>query len=127
MTDTQPIAVVKAFVDAWNRMDFDAIVAALDERVRYHNIPLAPIHGRDAVRDYLREAWRFDQVDWQLVRIAADGGSVLTERVDNFVIAGAHVSLPVMGTFEVLDGRIVEWRDYFDLASYRAQLEAAGT
>ena len=106
-------------------MDFEAIVAALDERVLYHNIPLEPIDGREAVRAYLEKAWRFDAVDWQLTNIAADGDIVLTERVDNFVINGKPVSLPVMGTFEIHEGRIVAWRDYFDLAGYRAQLDAA--
>jgi limonene-1,2-epoxide hydrolase len=121
----QPVAVVEAFVAAWNRMDFDAIIAALDENVRYHNIPLQPIQGREAVRAYLQEAWRFDEVDWQLTHAAADGNVVLTERIDNFVINGRPVSLPIMGAFEVRDGRIVAWRDYFDLSDYRAQLDAA--
>lgn len=121
----QPIDVVKSFVAAWNRMDFEAIVDALDEHVHYHNVPLEPLDGREAVRAYLEKAWRFDEVDWQLTNIAADGDIVLTERVDNFVINGRPVSLPVMGTFEIRNGRIVAWRDYFDLAGYRAQLDAA--
>ena len=127
MTAMHPIDVVRAFVAAWNRMDFEAVVAALDAHVHYHNLPMEPIDGREAVRAYLEKAWRFDEVDWQLINIAADGEAVLTERVDNFVINGRPVSLPVMGTFEVRDGRIVAWRDYFDLADYRAQLEAAAS
>ncbi len=123
----QPIAVVEAFIAAWNRMDFEAIIAALDENVRYHNIPMDPVHGREAVRAYLRGAWRFEEVDWQLVHIAADGDVVLTERVDNFVINGKGVSLPIMGAFHVRDGLIVEWRDYFDLAGYRAQIDAVAS
>ena len=118
--------VVEAFVAAWNRMDFDAVIDALSEDVIYHNIPMQPLHGRDAVQSYLKKAWRFDSVDWRLLNIAADGSVVLTERVDNFVIEGQPVSLPVMGAFEVADGRITAWRDYFDLAGYRAQLQAAG-
>ncbi len=118
-------AVVEAFVAAWSRMDFDAVIGALSEDVIYHNIPMQPLHGRDAVRSYLKKAWRFDSVDWRLLNIAADGSVVLTERVDNFVIGGRPVSLPVMGAFEVADGRITAWRDYFDLASYRAQLQVA--
>jgi limonene-1,2-epoxide hydrolase len=127
VTAVNPVAVIEDFIAAWNRMDFDAIVGALDTNVHYHNVPLDPIEGRAAVRAYLRKAWRFDEVDWELLNIAACGNTVLTERVDNFVINGHAVSLPVMGTFEVREGRIVAWRDYFDLAGYRAQLEAAGT
>lgn len=108
-------------------MDFDAIVDALGEDVVYHNIPMQALRGRDAVRAYLRDAWRFEAVDWRMLNIATDGNKVLTERVDNFVINGHTVSLPVMGTFEVVDGRITAWRDYFDLASYRRQLQAAAS
>lgn len=125
MTAASPVAVIESFVEAWNRMDFEAIVASLDERIRYHNIPLEPIEGRSAVRTYLETAWRFDEVDWTLTHIAADGEVVLTERVDFFVINGHPVSLPLMGAFHVRNGLITEWRDYFDLAGYRAQLEAA--
>lgn len=121
-----PQQVVESFVASWNRMDLDGIVAALCEDVSYHNVPLSPIHGRDAVEEYLRGAWRFESVDWQLLHIATSGNVVLTERVDNFTINGCRVSLPVMGVFEVEGGRIAAWRDYFDLADYRAQLAAAG-
>ena len=41
---------------------------------------------------------------------------MLTERVDKFLVKGQWIELPVMGTFEVSDGRIRAWRDYFDLA-----------
>ena len=125
MPEQNAQAVVEQFIDAWNRMDFDAIIDVLDEDVFYHNIPMAPVRGRKAVRDYLKGAWRFDSVEWQTINIASDGNIVLTERADNFVINGTDVSLPVMGAFEVVDGRIKAWRDYFDLAGYKRQLETA--
>lgn len=125
MPDETAQAIVEKFIDAWNRMDFDAIIEALHRKVLYHNIPMAPLEGREAVREYLRNAWRFEAVNWQTINIASEGDTVLTERVDNFVINGTRVSLPVMGVFEIADDKIVAWRDYFDLASYRAQLAAA--
>jgi len=118
-------AVVESFVEAWNRMDFDAIIDSLDENVFYHNIPMEPVKGREAVRAYLRGAWRFESVDWQMINIVSDGNIVLTERIDDFVINGHKVSLPVMGVFEVVGSKITVWRDYFDLAGYKAQLQAA--
>ena len=125
MPERNAQAIVEGFIAAWNRMDFDAIIDALDPDVHYHNIPMDPLQGRDAVREYLKGAWRFESVDWQTINIASAGNIVLTERIDNFVINGTHVSLPVMGTFEIVDNRITAWRDYFDLASYRKQLEQA--
>jgi limonene-1,2-epoxide hydrolase len=51
---------------------------------------------------------------------------VLTERIDHLVVRGTSITLPIMGVFDVQDGLIAEWRDYFDLASYRAQLPTRG-
>jgi limonene-1,2-epoxide hydrolase len=47
---------------------------------------------------------------------------VLTERVDVFTTPTATIELPVMGTFEVVDGKIAAWRDYFDLNQFMSQL-----
>jgi len=32
--------------------------------------------------------------------------------------------LPIVGVFEVLDGRISLWRDYFDIDTYTSQIRA---
>jgi limonene-1,2-epoxide hydrolase len=39
----------------------------------------------------------------------------MNERTDRFLLKGEWVDLPVAGVFEVRDGRITLWRDYFDL------------
>ncbi len=44
-----------------------------------------------------------------------------TERLDRFLIDGKWSQFSVMGIFELQDGRITHWRDYFD----SAQVEAA--
>jgi limonene-1,2-epoxide hydrolase len=116
-----PVQVVEAFVAAWNRMDLEAIFGFLHEDIRYHNIPVEPLAGKRAVSGYLHSRWVFDSIDWEMTNIAATGNTVLTERVDRFTIAGRPVNLPVMGAFEIEDGLIRAWRDYFDLASYQAQ------
>jgi limonene-1,2-epoxide hydrolase len=73
------------------------------------------------VSAYLRSRWVFDSIDWEMPNIAASGNTVLTERVDRFTIEGRAITLPVMGTFEIENGLIRAWRDYFDLAGYQAQ------
>lgn len=115
------------FCAAWDRLDFDAIAASLANDIEYHNIPLEPLHGRAEVDRYLRAAGPFESCAWEIVSIAANGNRVLTERIDRFTVAGTPIALPVMGTFEIEDGLIRRWRDYFDLASYRAQWPGAGS
>ncbi|MBL8268596.1 limonene-1,2-epoxide hydrolase family protein [Steroidobacter sp.] len=120
--ESAALAVVHDFVAAWNSNDMSRVLALMDEDVFYHNIPVAPLVGRRAVSDYLGSKGGFDWINWQLLNIAVDGHKVLTERVDDFSIGGVAVSLPIMGTFEVHDGKIKAWRDYFDMDGYRRQL-----
>ena len=118
-----PTAIVESFIAAWNASDLEKILAHLHPQVVYHNMPLAPIHGRDAVRTYLADKVPFEWVDWKLLAIAVVGNKVLTERSDDFGVGGVTVRLPLMGIFEIEDGLIAAWRDYFDLAMYRQQLK----
>ena len=46
----------------------------------------------------------------------------MTERVDVFKLPDKSFELPVMGTFEVSDGKINAWRDYFDLNQFTSQM-----
>src|SRR6202171_428847 len=55
-----------------------------------------------------------ESIDFRVINIAANGPVVMTERVDVFRPPGKSFELPVMGTFEVSDGKINAWRDYFD-------------
>ena len=56
-----------------------------------------------------------------MVHVVADGGLVMTERIDYLVADGRSVALPVLGVFELTGPRIVAWRDHFDLAQFGAQ------
>jgi limonene-1,2-epoxide hydrolase len=63
------------------------------------------------------------KVDWTVLHLVeGTNGVVLTERVDRFMIKGKWVALPVMGTFEVVNGKIRAWRDYFDMNQFQSQL-----
>ena len=121
MSNTQ---IVLDFIQAWNDRDWDAIDAAFTEDVVYHNIPMAPLNGRAAASEMIR-GMQPKSVDWQVLNIAENGNVVLTERIDNFVLAdNKPLSIPVMGTMEIENGKIKAWRDYFDLATFTSQ--AAG-
>jgi limonene-1,2-epoxide hydrolase len=47
--------------------------------------------------------------------LAAEGDTVLTERTDTMTVNGITAPIAVMGAFDVRDGLIVAWRDYFDM------------
>lgn len=117
-----PETVVRLFIEAWSGPDFDRICALLGEDVAYHNIPMEPLFGKATVEAYLRSAGPFEESEWELLHIATSDDRVLTERVDRMVLGGKPIALPLMGIFRVSAGLIREWRDYFDLAMYRAQM-----
>lgn len=117
-----PQEIVEKFIADWNAMDWDAVVGALAENVVYHNIPMEKIEGRDNAAAFIT-GMQPKGVDWQMISIAANGNKVLTERLDNFDMGdGKGLSIPVMGTFEIEDGKIKAWRDYFDLATFTSQM-----
>lgn len=126
MTDATPIAIVRDFCDAWSGLDIDRICSFFTDDATYHNIPIAPVTGIDAIRSTIVGfTTGAERVEFRIGAIAADGDTVMTERVDVFVLPGATVELPVMGTFELRDGKIAAWRDYFDLAQFTNQLPSA--
>jgi limonene-1,2-epoxide hydrolase len=85
--------------------------------VVYHNVPMEPSRGIDATIEALATLFvMFEQVEFEIVNLAVTGNTVLTERIDLLRTALARASLPVMGAFVVEEGRIVAWRDYFDVA-----------
>ena len=112
-----PSEVVREFCAAVGRKDLGAVEALLDEKVVYHNIGSEPAAGRDATLAAVKFQFdMFDPISFRIRNIAEDGDTVLTERVDEVTANGVMAPVPVMGTFEVRDGRIVQWRDYFDMA-----------
>ena len=129
MKNTSPnfaaLALVRSFGAAWDRLDLDAALAMLADDIPYHNIPRPALDGIAAVEAYLRQAAALDSAAWEIVAIAANGSTVLTKRVDRFLINGQPIALTVMGTFKVRGGKIAAWRDYLDLVDYQRQLAAA--
>ncbi|MCZ7525880.1 MAG: SgcJ/EcaC family oxidoreductase [Acidimicrobiia bacterium] len=128
MDQDSPVEVVRRFCRAWSDLDVDALAAFFSDDAVYHNIPIDPVVGRAAIRDFVAGFTAgAEQVEFQVRHVAADGDVVLTERVDVFVMGGRRIELPVMGTFEVRDGRITAWRDYFDLQQFTSQMATEET
>ena len=118
--------LVMRMIDGFNNIDLDAIVACFADDAIYDNVPMAAVQGTDAIRETLQGFMgAATEVQWDMRNIVAEGGVVLTERVDKFKINDHWIELPVMGTFEVANGKITAWRDYFDMNQFQTQLTAA--
>jgi limonene-1,2-epoxide hydrolase len=122
MSDS-PIELVRRFCDAWSAGDLDAIVDYFTDDAVYHNIPIDPVTGKDAIKSTIAGFTAgVDKIEFRVHNIAADGNTVMTERTDVFVTPAKSIELPVMGTFDVVDGKIAAWRDYFDMNQFMSQL-----
>jgi limonene-1,2-epoxide hydrolase len=84
---------------------------------------MAPVTGREAIASTIASFIRpgapgIERIEFRVINIAADGPVVMTERVDVFQLPAKSFELPVMGTFELSDGKINAWRDYFDINQF---------
>jgi limonene-1,2-epoxide hydrolase len=112
------IAVVRGFLGALDRLDIDAAIAFLDPTVVYQNVPFPAARGATAVEKQLRGMARYGTGFKAIIHnLAASDGVVLTERTDVIEIGRLKADFWVCGTFEVHDGKIVLWRDYFDFVN----------
>jgi limonene-1,2-epoxide hydrolase len=110
-------AVVQSMADAWGARDVDAIMSHFTEDIVYHNIPMEPAEGTDAVRGVIEGFVAMaESIGFDTQHELAEGDLVMNERVDTFVIGGTPTPIKVMGVFELRDGKIARWRDYFDMA-----------
>ena len=119
-----PEEVVTAFIREWDveHPDVDTLAGYFTDDAVYHNMPMAPSEGIEAVREALAGVAGLTSRGWETVHQAVNGDVVLNERVDRFHMRGKEVAVQVCGVFELRDGKIARWRDYFDAAAFQAQM-----
>lgn len=123
-----PAETVTSFIQSIERGDLDAALDLVSDDCEYDNVPMGKMHGRDAMRSTLGPMIDgAKSIEWVVHRSAGEGVYVFNERLDRFEMPFGWLEVAVAGVWEVHDGRITLWRDYFDEASYRKQLPALGS
>ncbi len=111
--------LVREFCEAFSRRNIDEILGFFTDDAVYHNIPMAPATGKDEIRGVLEMfVSGSPEIEFSIRNVACAGDVVFTERVDRMTFGGNKVALPVAGVFEVRDGKIAAWRDYFDMQQF---------
>jgi limonene-1,2-epoxide hydrolase len=117
--------VVNDLFAAWSRLNLDEIMSHFDENGVWDNVPMnSPAKGKAAVREmtqgFLKDTAAFEV---KILKSAHQGNLVINERVDTIRMKnGKSAAIPVAGVFELNDaGKIVSWRDYFDMATFTKQ------
>ena len=110
--------IVNTFMARMTAMDLDGALELVADDVEYDNVPMGPVHGPDGIRSVFAQLdGTVDKMEWIIHRQVASGDLVLNERTDRFGSGDKWADLPVAGIFEVHDGKITLWRDYFDLTA----------
>lgn len=123
-----PIELVQKFCAAWSdNVGVAELAAFFTDNAIYHNIPLPPVTGREAIANNIATFIRpgapgIESIEFRIINIAANGPVVMTERVDTFKLPHKSFEMPVMGTFEIRDGKIGAWRDYFDMTQFTTRM-----
>lgn len=113
-------AIISAFIAAWERRDTEHIVNAFADDGVYHSVPLTPIVGKAAIREFVEGFEGKPPGRLEIRNQVATGNIVMNERTDFLTMNGHPVVLPICGVFELEHGRIRAWREYFDLGPARA-------
>lgn len=115
---------IRAYYAAWVRDDLAAVLALCSVDVVAVNVPIGPLYGKAAVREFVEKFGRgMSQKRYDVERILVSGDVAVVEGVENYVKRGKTVRLPYMSVFLFADGKIREWRDYFDIQTVLRQLD----
>ncbi|TMB24259.1 MAG: hypothetical protein E6J59_00580 [Deltaproteobacteria bacterium] len=116
-----PETIIREFCASWPERSVDRFLDFFTEDAVYHNMPLEPVTGKNGIREVLNLFLPAQEIEAEVVHLAARGNLVFTERIDRFRFGDKRVALPCAGVFEIRDGKIAAWRDYFDLATWQRQ------
>jgi len=121
MTDS-PEGVVRAYIAGFGKSveeDRRVYSTYLAENVQYFS-GTTMLRSRAETLEFVAKAvdaiglasWRAE-----LINLAVNGNTVLTERIDVQIDPDGKevLRVPIMGVFKVENGQIVEWRDYWDV------------
>jgi limonene-1,2-epoxide hydrolase len=111
-----PLETVQSFLTAFVAMDFDTALTYVSSDCEYTNVPMGTVRGHAGVREVLEPFFApIHENEFLHIRTAANGPVVFLERLDRHRLDHGWRELPVNSVFEVHDGLITAWRDYFDL------------
>ena len=123
---SQNTDVIDRFVKAWSHKDIDELMSFFTDDAVSTNSPIdPPSEGLEAIRKTIEGFAGMAEAIEFVVHASAENpetNTVMNERTDRFKIGERWVEARVMGVFELRDGKISSWRDYFDLAEFQSQM-----
>ena len=103
------------------KQDDEAFLDLLTDDVEYHyHVGTRPLIGKEWVQKFLikyREVT--SDAQWVIHNHAENGNVLFTEGIEEYfdVRSQKTISHPYAGVIEFRDGKIVKWKDYFEMNS----------
>ena len=107
----QPKELVRAWVDAFNHADVDALVSFYEEDAVNHQVAEGPVQGRLAIGEMLRNGFAATKMVCIVENLFQDGEWAILEWRDPRGLRGC-------GFFHVRGGKIAFQRGYWDKRSF---------
>jgi limonene-1,2-epoxide hydrolase len=107
----RPRQLVRAWVEAFNRADVDALADFYTEDAVNHQVAEASVHGRGAIREMFASGFASANMVCIVENIFEEGEWAILEWRDPRGLRGC-------GFFHVVDGKIVFQRGYWDKLSF---------
>lgn len=103
----------------------DGVRAFFTETTNYLNVGMSDTTGVEEALAFVGQFAAMtgaSSLRVDMLAVAETGNKVMTERIDHLVGPDGTtvLSLAVMGIFEIANGKITAWRDYFDTAGVAA-------
>jgi len=113
------VQTIKAFIAAWSNLDVDELVGYFCEDGIYYNMPAQPVQGHEKLKLCIEGfIAKWTKTTWETLNIIGEGNVVIVERLGRTEVGDIKVNLPCCGVFEMKEGKIKIWRDYFDMGTY---------
>jgi len=117
---------IRRIVKGWPTLSVEEWREVCTPDVKYQNMPWSKVvtEGPEGIHRVLADiAAKFD-VTMDIEAIGVDGQTAFSERTEHFSPKAGHegksFDLPVLGVFELSEGKVSAWRDYFDRRSMKA-------
>jgi len=117
------LAIVEQMFEGWHALDPDAILSTFADGATMQSMMKVPYHGKTEIRAMLDGFFSgATRVEVEILSRIVNGKLVVFERRDHFTFKGKLGTLPVVGVFEIEDGLIRAWREYYDWAVFERQI-----
>jgi limonene-1,2-epoxide hydrolase len=119
MKNSTNVEAVRMLCERWAWLSEKEFAELMAQNCIYYDVPfpLAKAVGPQAAHAKLSPMQKDWDIGLEVVSIVGDADTVMAERVEHFrnkTNAVEPFDLPVVGVFEIADGKIKAWRDYWD-------------